>query len=93
MAEWRLSANVLRRSRLPAAQPPPRAQIQELVVGLREQDGKITGHAWVFVDDVSTVESESNLMRFSPVLRFGARGAILSHVRAGQARGAQAPVR
>jgi Transglutaminase-like superfamily len=52
----------------------------ELVVGLREQDGKIIGHAWVLVDDVSIVESESDLVRFSPVLRFGARGALLSRV-------------
>ena len=47
------------------------AQIQN--VGFREQDGKIIGHAWVLVDDVSIVEPESDLLRFSPVLRFGAR--------------------
>jgi len=55
-----------------------------LVVGLREQDGKIIGHAWVLVDEVSIVEPESDLVRFSPVLRFGAGGALLSKVRAGR---------
>jgi hypothetical protein len=55
----------------------------ELVVGFREQDGKIIGHAWVLVDDVSLVEPESDLVRFSPVLRFGARGVLLSQVGAG----------
>ena len=55
-----------------------------MVVGLREQDGKIIGHAWVLVDEVSIVEPESDLVRFSPVLRFGAGGALLSKVRAGR---------
>ena len=55
----------------------------EFVVGFREQDGKIIGHAWVLVDEVSIVEPESDLVRFSPVLRFGARGAPLSQLRAG----------
>jgi len=53
-----------------------------LVVGFREQDGKIIGHAWVLVDEVSIVEPELDLVRFSPVLRFGARGALLLQVRA-----------
>lgn len=97
LAERRLTANVLRLSKLlrisdrdclqrslllyrllSAAGADP-----ELVVGLREQDGKIIGHAWVLVDDMSTVEPESDLVRFSPVLRFGARGALLSQMRAG----------
>ncbi len=55
----------------------------ELVVGFREQDGKIIGHAWVLVDDMSIVEPESDLVRFSPVLRFGARGALLPLLQAG----------
>jgi hypothetical protein len=46
----------------------------ELVVGFREQDGNIIGHAWVLVDEVSLVEPQSDLVRFSPVFRFGARG-------------------
>ena len=48
----------------------------ELVVGFGKQDGKIIGHAWVLVDDVSLVEPEPDLVRFSPVLRFGARGVL-----------------
>jgi hypothetical protein len=95
LAERRLAANVLRLSKLlriadhdclqrslllyrllSAAGADP-----ELVVGFRAQDGKIIGHAWVLVDDVSIVEPQSDLVRFSPVLRFGARGALLSHAR------------
>jgi hypothetical protein len=57
----------------------------ELVVGLREYDGKIIGHAWVLVDGKSPVEPESALLRFSPVLRFGAQGALLQEMRAGHA--------
>jgi hypothetical protein len=97
VTERRLTANVLRLSKflliadrdclqrslllyrlLSAAGADP-----ELVVGFRKQDGKIIGHAWVLVDDVSLVEPESDLVRFSPVLRFGARGALLSQMQAG----------
>jgi hypothetical protein len=97
LAERRLAANVLRLSKLlriadrdclqrslllyrllSAAGADP-----ELVVGFREQDGKIIGHAWVLVDDMSIVEPESDLVRFSPVLRFGARGALLPLLQAG----------
>ena len=97
LAERRLAANVLRLSKLlriadrdclqrslllyrllSAAGADP-----ELVVGFREQDGKIIGHAWVLVDDMSIVEPESDLVRFSPVLRFGARGALLPQLQAG----------
>jgi hypothetical protein len=97
LAERRLTANALRLSKLlriadrdclqrslllyrllSAAGADP-----ELVVGFREQDGKIVGHAWVLVDEVSIVGPESDLVRFSQVLRFGARGALLSQVRAG----------
>ena len=34
---------------------PPLAQIQNWSSASREQDGKIIGHAWVLVDEVSTV--------------------------------------
>ena len=97
LAERRLTANVLRLSKLlriadrdclqrslllyrllSAAGADP-----ELVVGFREQDGKIIGHAWVLVDEMSIVEPELDLARFSPVLRFGARGALLHQLRAG----------
>ena len=90
LAERRLAANVLRLSKrlgiadrdclqrslllyrlLSAAGADP-----QLVVSFREQDGKIIGHAWVLVDEVSIVEPESELVRFSPILRFGARGVL-----------------
>jgi hypothetical protein len=95
LAERRLTANVLRLSKLlrisdrdclqrslllyrllSAAGASP-----ELVVGFREQEGKIIGHAWVLVDGKSLVEPESDLVRFSPVFRFGARGALLQEIR------------
>jgi Transglutaminase-like superfamily len=97
LAERRLAANVLRLSKL--LRNADRDCLQrslllyrllsaggadpELVVGFCEQDGKIIGHAWVLVDDASIVEPESDLVRFSPVFRFGARGALLSQLRAG----------
>jgi hypothetical protein len=94
LAERRLTANALRLSKLlriadrdclqrslllyrllSAAGADP-----ELVVGVREQDGKILGHAWVLVDGKSLVEPESALSPFSPVLRFGARGTLLQQM-------------
>jgi hypothetical protein len=97
VVERRLTANVLRLSKLlrigdrdclqrslllyrllSAAGADP-----ELVVGFRKQDGKIIGHAWVLVDGASIVGPQSDLVRFSPVFRFGARGALLSQVRDG----------
>jgi hypothetical protein len=92
LAERRLTANVLRLSKLLRIADRDCLQRSlllyrllsavganpELVVGFREQDGKIIGHAWVIIDDVSLVEPESDLVRFSPVFRFGARGALLS---------------
>jgi hypothetical protein len=97
VAERRLTANALRLSKLLRVADRDCLQRSlllyrllsavgadpELVVGFREQDGKIIGHAWVLVDDVSLVEPQSDLVRFSPVFRFGARGALLSQVRAG----------
>jgi hypothetical protein len=97
VAERRLTANVLRLSKLLRIADRDCLQRSlllyrllsavgadpELVVGFREQDGKIIGHAWVLVDDVSIVEPESDLVRFAPVLRFGARGVLLQEVRAG----------
>ena len=96
LAERRLTANVLRLSKLLRIADGDCLQRSlllyrllsavgadpELVVGLREQDGKIIGHAWVLVDDMSLVDCDFDLARFSPVLRFGARGALLSQVRA-----------
>ena len=97
VAERRVTANVLRLSKLLRIADRDCLQRSlllyrllsavgadpELVVGLREQDGKIIGHAWVLVDDMSIVEPESDLVRFSPVLRFGARGALLPPLQAG----------
>jgi hypothetical protein len=97
VAERRVTANVLRLSKLLRIADRDCLQRSlllyrllsavgadpELVVGLREQDGKIIGHAWVLVDDMSIVDPESDLARFSPVLRFGARGALVSQMRAG----------
>jgi hypothetical protein len=97
VAERRLTANVLRLSKLLRISDRDCLQRSlllyrflsavgadpELVVGFREQDGKIIGHAWVLVNDMSIVEPESDLVRFSPVLRLGARGALLSQMRAG----------
>jgi hypothetical protein len=97
LAERRLTANVLRLSKLLRIEDRDCLQRSlllyrllsaagadpELVVGFREQDGKIIGHAWVLVDDVSIIERQSCLVRFSPAFRFGARGALLSEVRAG----------
>jgi hypothetical protein len=97
LAERRLASNVLRLSKLLRIADRDCLQRSlllyrllsavgsdpEFVVGLREQDGKIVGHAWVIVDGKSLVEPESDLVRFSPVLRFGARGALLQEMRAG----------
>jgi hypothetical protein len=95
LAERRLTANVLRPSKLlwiADRDPLQRSLLlyrllsaagadPELVVGFRDEDGKIIGHAWVLVDDVSIVEPKSDLVRFSPVLRFGARGALFPDIR------------
>jgi Transglutaminase-like superfamily len=97
VAERRLTANVLRLSKLLRIADRDCLQRSlllyrllsavgadpELVVGFREQDGKIIGHAWVLVDGTSLVEPESDLTRFSPLLRFGAHGAVLHETRAG----------
>jgi hypothetical protein len=90
LAERRLTANVVRLSKLLRIADRDCLQRSlllyrllsavgadpELVVGLREQEGKIIGHAWVLVDEVGIVEPESELVRFSPILRFGARGVL-----------------
>ena len=97
LAERRLTANVLRLNKLLRIADRDCLQRSlllyrllsavgadpELVVGFCEQDGKIIGHAWVLVDEVSIIEPQSDLVRFSPVFRFGARGALLSQMRAG----------
>jgi hypothetical protein len=68
------------RSRLPSAQPAVISitircwRRSSIGRGFHEKDGKIVGHAWVLVDDVSLVEPDSELARFSSILRFGAGG-------------------
>ena len=73
LAERRLTANVLRLSKLLRVADRDCLQRSlvlyrllsavgadpELVVGFREQDGKIIGHTWVLVDEVSIVEPQS----------------------------------
>jgi hypothetical protein len=49
-----------------------------LVVGFDRMNGRIFGHAWVVVDGHAVIESESDLLRFSPVVAFGWQGALLS---------------
>ena len=53
-----------------------------LVLGFQEREGKIVGHAWVLVDGRAIIESEAELLRFSPVLRIGPRGVVLPDLRA-----------
>ena len=49
-----------------------------LVIGFDRMNGRIFGHAWVVVDGHAVIESETDLLRFSPVLAFGWQGALLS---------------
>jgi hypothetical protein len=90
-AERRLIASVLRLSQL--AGLPDRDCLQRslllyrvlsragadptLVVGFDRLKGGILGHAWVIVEGHTVIDSEANLLRFSPVLAFGLRGELL----------------
>jgi Transglutaminase-like superfamily len=49
-----------------------------LVVGLKRLNGRIVGHAWVTVDGRPIFESEADLLQFTPTLRLGRRGAVVS---------------
>jgi hypothetical protein len=51
-----------------------------LVAGFHRMNGRIIGHAWVVVDGRAVIESEGDLLRFSPALGFGSGGALLSTV-------------
>ena len=51
-----------------------------LVIGFQRMNGRILGHAWVIVDGHAVIEPEVDLLRFSPVLGFGLKGAPLSVV-------------
>jgi hypothetical protein len=46
-----------------------------LIIGFRQIDGGIRGHAWVTVDGRPLIE-EAKLFQFSPAFGFGARGAF-----------------
>jgi Transglutaminase-like superfamily len=48
-----------------------------LVVGFQRLDSRIMGHTWVLIDGHAVIESDADLIRFSPALRFGPRGALL----------------
>ena len=90
-AERRLAASVLRLSQLTGL--PDRDCLQRslllyrvlsraganpsLVVGFRRIDGRILGHAWVIVDGHTVIETEPDLLGFSPAFGFGPRGTLL----------------
>ena len=92
LAERRLTANVLRLSKL--LRIADRDCLQRslllyrvlsragadptLVAGFQRRNGRIIGHAWVVVDGRAVVESDADLLKFSPALGFGSRGALLS---------------
>jgi hypothetical protein len=87
LAERRLAANLLRLKKLLRLQRNLLSHRllsavgadPELVVGFRDEDGK--SYAWVLVDEVSLVEPVRSGSVFASS-RFGARGALLSQVRA-----------
>jgi hypothetical protein len=49
-----------------------------LVIGFDRMNGRIFGHAWVVVDGRAVLESETDLLRFSPVVAFGRQGVLVS---------------
>src|SRR5262249_58589276 len=89
--ERRLAARVCRLSRLTGL--PDRDCLQRslllyrvlsyvgaeptLIIGFQRTNGRLRGHAWVTVDGRSVVEPETELVGFSPALRFGLRGELL----------------
>jgi len=52
-----------------------------LVVGFQRLDSQIVGHAWVVADGNPVVETDADLVRFSPAIRFGAQGVLLPESR------------
>jgi hypothetical protein len=89
--EHRLAMSVLRLSQLLAM--PDRDCLQRslllyrvlsragadptLLAGFHRMNGRIIGHAWVIVDGCPVIESEGDLLRFSPAFGFGSRGALV----------------
>jgi hypothetical protein len=49
-----------------------------LTVGLRRQDGRLLGHAWVCVNGAVVAEPELDAARFETLASFGAGGAPLT---------------
>ena len=49
-----------------------------LTVGLRREDGRLTGHAWVSVNGTVVAEPQLDAGGFETLARFGAEGAPLS---------------
>jgi hypothetical protein len=49
----------------------------KLMIGFRQTEGKVLGHAWVTVDGQPIME-DVTLLPFSPAFGFGQRGAFLT---------------
>jgi Transglutaminase-like superfamily len=49
-----------------------------LFIGFDQTNGRLLGHAWVTIDGRPIIEPEDEVLRFSPVFSFGARGALLA---------------
>jgi len=47
-----------------------------LVVGVQRVNSRIRGHAWVVVNGCALLESEADLVQFSPILLFDSRGTL-----------------
>jgi hypothetical protein len=83
-AELRLTASVLRVSQLAGLRDRDCLQRSlllyrvlsragadpTLVVGFIRRNGRILGHAWVTVDGRAVIDSEPNLIQFTPALAF-----------------------
>jgi hypothetical protein len=49
----------------------------ELAVGFQQENGGVTGHAWVSVRGAVIGERDLDQSRFAPILRFGERGTFM----------------
>lgn len=48
-----------------------------LFIGYNLTKGRFLGHAWVTIDGRPVIDSEADLLQYTPILRFGARGTRL----------------
>ena len=48
-----------------------------LILGFQRENGQLLGHAWVIVDNQPVIESQAELVRFTPAFQFGWRGMLL----------------